>query len=195
MLIYETWLGVPNLSFWELYQLFEKEGGLNLNLNDYNFIFKNLAYLVSFKKRIQAIENLQGFNVKVFGNKTWEKYVSGNVEYMGECDLLESINVVNKSKIILHSQPSQIPLGLHERILNASAVETFVISSDNSSIKNTFGDSIAYYNTNLDNLAERVEYYLKNDEERIFKAQSARKIVAENHTWASRAEQILGMIS
>ena len=113
---------------------------------------------------------------------------------MGECDLLESINVVNKSKIILHSHPSQLTFGLHERILNASAVETFVLSSENQQIENAFSDNMGYFNFDFSDIKEQSEYYLENDEERITKAKNARLITARDHTWDVRAQSILNIV-
>lgn len=196
MILYDTWINASNLSFWQIYQIFKKEGGLNFNLGQYNFSMKNLAALITSAKRAQMIEKLQDFKVKVFGDGPWEKYVKGNAEYMGKCDLLESIDVINKAKIVLHNHPVQLSMGLHERVLNASAVETFVISSDNVSIIEEFGHNMDYYKSaKFDNLVESVEKYLKNDDERIEKAKNAREIILQKHTWDVRAEQILAMIN
>lgn len=195
MMFYTIWISSSNLSFWQLYQLCKKENDFNFNLNQYNFIFKNLVYLVSWTKRAQMIEKLKDFNVKVYGDGPWENYIRGNVQHMGKCDFAESIDIINKSKIVLHNQPSQLTLGLHERILNASATETFVMSTDTLSIKQEFGDNFGYYNdSTYENLEENVQYYLTHEEDRIIKAQKASKIVAERHTWDARARQIINMI-
>lgn len=195
MTMYEVWLSAANLPFWELYQIFRTQANLNFDLNQYNFVFKNLSYLVTYTKRAQMIESLKDYNVKVFGSGPWKKYAKGKVQYMGECDLLESINIVNKSKIVLHIHPSQLTLGLHERILNASAVESFVLSSKNSSIEDAFQDNMGYFDLQFTDLKEQVEYYLNNDDERKSKTQNARKIVASSHTWDARAQQIIDMIN
>lgn len=195
MTMYEVWLSAANLPFWEIYQIFKKQANLNFDLNQYNFVFKNLSYLVTYTKRAQMIESLKDYNVKVFGSGPWEKYTKGKVQYMGECDLLESINIVNKSKIVLHIHPSQLTLGLHERVLNASAVESFVLSSKSNSIESAFQNNMGYFDLQFADLKEQVEYYLNNDDERTSKAQNARKIVAQNHTWDARAQQIIGMIN
>lgn len=195
MILYDTWLNASNLSFWQVYQVFKKEGGLNLNIDQYHFFFRNLTYLVTYTKRIQLIQNLQEFNVKVFGDGPWEKYIKGNVKYMGKCDLLESVDIINKSKIVLHNHPTQLSQGLHERLLNACAVESFVLTDKNLSIESAFEDSVDYFDMNLENAAQKVQYYLENEDERIEKAKKASQIVAKDHTWDSRAKQILNMIS
>lgn len=195
MILYDTWTKAPNLSFWQLYQVFRKEGGLELNLDQYHFFFRNLTYLVTFTKRVQMIQNLQNFNVKIFGDGPWEKYIKGNVKYMGKCDLLESIDIINKSKIVLHNQPTQLSQGLHERLLNACAVESFVLTNKNLSIEAAFEDSVDYFDINFENAAQKVQYYFENEDERVAKAKKASQIVAKDHSWDSRAKQILNMIN
>lgn len=193
MAMYEIWLNTPNLSFWEVYKTFQQAAGLNFNKHQYNFAFKNLTYLVTYTRRAKMIESLKEFDVKVFGNGPWEKYVKGKVQYMGSCDLLESISIVNKSKISLHLQPNQLVEGLHERVLNSCAVETFVLSTQNKSISESFGNTIDYFDFN--NLNEKVEYYLKNEDERDLKAQEAYTITSNNHTWHNRAQSIMSLIN
>lgn len=195
MIMYETWMATPALSFWQLYQIFKSEADLNFDVSQYNFVFKNLSYLVSFAKRAQIIQKLEDFNVKVFGSGPWEKYIKGKVKYMGECDLLESVNVMNKSKIILHVHPAQLTLGLHDRILNAAAVGSFVYSSNTESIINEFQDSMGYFNlANFEDLESNLRYFIENDEERISKSIIANKITVEHHSWKNRAELILDLI-
>lgn len=193
MAMYEIWLNTPDLSFWDIYKTFQQVAGLNFNKHQYNFAFKNLTYLVTYTRRAKMIESLKDFNVKIFGNGPWEKYAKGKVQYMGSCNLLESINIVNKSKIALHLQPNQLVEGLHERVLNSCAVETFVLSTKNKSITESFGDTIGYFDFN--NLDEKIEYFIKNDEERTFKAQNAHIITSNNHTWNNRAQRIMNLIN
>lgn len=195
MIIFETWMANPNLSFWQIYQIFKQEADLILDVDQYNFMFKNLSYLVSFAKRAQVIEKLQNFNVKVFGSGPWHKYTKGKVQHMGECDLLESVDVMNKAKIVLHVHPSQLSLGIHDRILNASAVETFVMSSDTKSIQDEFGNSMGYFNlSNFNDIEEKIEHFLKSPSEMIQKAKTAKEITEKKHSWTKRAEAILGII-
>lgn len=196
MIMHKTWVDTSNLSFWQLYEIFKKEGGLNFNLGQYHFAFKHLTELVDYTKQVQMIEKLQDFNLKIFGEGPWEKYVKGKVKYMGKCDFNESVDIINKSKIILHNQSSQSALGLDERILNASAVETFVISSENALLKQEFEDTLGYFKgTNFENLEDSIKYHLKNTSERAEKAKKAHDITIQRHTWDIRAAQILGMIN
>lgn len=140
------------------------------------------------------IQSLKDFNVKVFGNGPWHKYIQGKVEHMGSCDIMESIDIVNKSKIVLHNHPQQIIFGLHERVLNAAATETFILSTQNAAIISEFGLNMDYFDANYENATTLIEQYLKNDKERQEKAKKAREIVVKNHTWEVRAKQILDII-
>ncbi len=191
MTIYNYAMEHPEQSFWEIYQLFKKNYGLNLDLPLFHNLFHTLCYAVTHKKRVDLIKKLKNFNVKVWGSKLWEKHVEGSVEYMGTADLMESIDIINKSKIVLHVHPHQLCRGLHERVLNASSVGSFVISDEVTTIKESFGDNFGYYkNTNHANIEDLISYYLKNDEEREHKAQQAQAITLADHTWESRVKKI-----
>lgn len=190
----DIWTKSSNSSFWQISELLKKSNNINFPVEEYQFVFSSLAYIVSYRKRIEMIQSLKDFNIKVFGNGPWEKYVRGKVEYMGPCDLKDSIDIMNKSKIVLHNHPQQIAFGLHERILNASAVESFVLSTQNAAIISEFGSNMDYFEVDYKNAAQLMEQYLTNDDERITKAKNAREIVAKNHTWDVRAGQILNII-
>lgn len=196
MYLYDIWANSSNLSFWQMYNVFKAEAGLDLNLEQYSFAFKKLAYIVSHAQRVKMIEKLENFNVKIFGSGPWQKYIKGNVEYMGVGSSQESVDVMNKSKIVLHLHPSQLCQGIHDRVLNASAVEAFVMSSNTNSIQEIFSDSMCYFNpATLEGIEENVAYFLKNDDERIEKAKQASEITRTFHTWDERAKVILNMVN
>lgn len=195
MEMYEISSKNHQLSFWEIYQLFKKHRNLNLTKEEYVFLFRKVSYIIMYAKKAEVVQKLSKFNLKIFGDGPWDKYISGNVQHLGPCDMHESINIMNKSKIVLHPHLMQLALGLHERILNASATETFVMSSNAITIQNEFKNSFGYYNdSTYEDLEEKMQYYLTNEEERIANAKNARKIVEEHHTWDVRARQIVSMI-
>lgn len=192
--ICNIWTKSSNASFWQVNELLQKENNIEFPLEEYRLIFSSIADIVSSRKKIQLIKELKNFNVKIFGNGPWSKYVEGNVEYNGTCSLNESIDIMNKSKIVLHSHPQQTIFGLHERILNASAVEAFVLSTQNAGIISEFGKNMDYFEANFENAPILINYYLKNGNERRDKARNAHKIVSKNHTWDIRAKQVLSII-
>lgn len=194
MNLYALWTKYPNSSFWQIYELLSKDNNFEMPVNEYQFVFSKLAPLVLYKKRIQMIQSLKDFNVKIFGKGPWNKYIQGKAEYMGPCDVIESIDIVNKSKIVLHNHPQQIVFGLHERVLNAAATETFVLSTQNAAIISEFGTNMDYFEANYENANYLVSHYLKHADERQEKAKNSREIVVKNHTWDVRAKQILDIV-
>lgn len=195
MEMYDLSMKRHELSFWDIYQIFKKHRGINLNVAQYVLIFRSISYIIMNVKKAETIKKLSKFNVKIFGDGPWEKYISGNVKHMGSCDVQESVYITNRAKIILHPHAMQLSLGIHERILNASALETFVLSSNAGTIKATFEGSLGYYNdSDFHDLEEKTQYFLEHEDERIERARQARKITEGHHTWDVRAQQILGML-
>lgn len=115
---------------------------------------------------------------------------------MGPCDVRESVDIMNKSKISLHCHPMQLGLGLHERILNASAVGTFSLVSDSPSIKAEFNDGFGYFNhATFDDIAQKADYYLTHEDEREEIAARAYETTKNRHTWACRAKSIMDIVT
>jgi len=134
----------------------------------------------------------KNYNIKIWGSELWQKYVQGNVQYMGRTNLDEAVKITQSSKIVLHLQPLQILNGLHERVLNAAASGAYVISDNNLEIRKAFSENISYFNNHtFENLEESINYYLENNEERAEKTVTARETVLLNHKWENRIETLL----
>lgn len=182
----------PSLSFWQIYTLFRDNIGLKIDKEQYILLFSSLAPLISSHKQVQMIEQLKKYDVKVMGNEVWKKYIEGNAQYIGHNDN----DIIAKSKIALHYHPVELSLGLHERVLDAVALNTFVISSNAKSIELAFGENIGYFDSkNYSGLIEKVDYYLKNGSQRIAKAQAASEIVKKEHTLTSRVAEIIKIMN
>lgn len=195
MQIYELAIKHPALSFWQISEMLKKHINLQLDIEQYLLLFRHVGLMVTHKKRVDMLKALDGVNVKVFGNDLWTKFLPESAEYMGECDYRDSVDIINRSKIVLSSIPFQLTLGIPDRILNASAVETFVLSNDVKSVELAYGSSVGYFNgTDFSDIKEKTEYFLNNEDERTEKAKAAYKITSENHTWKHRAEAILQIV-
>ena len=193
--IYNLALENPALSFWQIFEILEKHVGLKLDLNQYLLLFRNAGSWIASKKRADMIKALDGFNIKVFGNEVWKKYLPQSACYMGEFSYNEGVDIVNRSKIVLSDQPFQLTLGVSDRIFNAAAAGAFVLSSDTKSVELTFADSIGYFNSkDFSDIAEKADYFLKNEDERMEKAARAKNIILEKHTWKHRADAILQIV-
>lgn len=196
MNIYDFALQNPDKSFWDIYNLAADQYGFERNnLQLYVFLFQNVCYNITDARRVKLIESLNGLGVKVWGNAIWQKYIKGDAQYMGSAELFEAVKIVRKSKIVLHLQPMQIIDGFHERIFNTTASGSFLLASHQKNFEESFGDKIGYYSlNNIAGVAERAQYLLANNDEREEKAKAAREITLQNHTWASRAKEILKLI-
>lgn len=193
--IYEIALKSPLLPFWHLVDIVAKQKGIEVTKELYHFLFSKLIYIIDYSRRAAMIKQLSKFNLKLFGGEEWKKHISGNIEYMGETGFRNSIKVMNRAKIVLHTQPLQLCRGLNERVLNASAIEAFTLASDIPTIKETFGDSVGYYNcSTFEDIADKVSYFLKNEDERNEMAMRARKIVEEGHTITHRTDSLLSAL-
>lgn len=185
----------PHLSLWEIYLLFKKQIGIEFDANQFILMSRSISYIITYKQRVKMIQALKDFNLTIFGDGPWEKYISGNIKLVKGGDIRETVNLMNKSKITLHSQPFHLSGGIHDRILNASAVETMTLTGFYPTIKSEFGDAIEYCNpVTYEDIAQKADYYLKNEDERIDKAQKASFIVKERHKWSDRANSIMEII-
>lgn len=79
------------------------------------------------------------------------------------------------------------------RLFDALACGTFVISDKIPSAETLFEGSIVTYD-GVDDLNEKIEYYLNHEEERKKLAQKGQKIVLKNHTFDKRVEEILAAL-
>lgn len=76
------------------------------------------------------------------------------------------------------------------RLFDALACGTFVISDNIGSASTLFEDSIVTYDNEKD-LSEKIDYYLNNEYERNKKSELGKKIVLSKHTFDHRVEEII----
>lgn len=195
MQIREIVLKNPQLTFWQICEIIQKTYELNFDKEQYLMLFKNLVYALSSEQKVRMINELSDFDLYVYGNKLWEKYLNNSSLYKGVCDSGQIVELTERAKISLYCHPISYGLGLGKSVLNASAIGTFCLSSDSPSIKAEFGDSLGYFNhSSFDNIKEKTEYYLNNNTLREAMSQKARDIVYNRHTWAKRAQSIVDII-
>ncbi len=181
----------PTLSFWQVYTIFRDSIGLEVDLEQYILLFSAMIDLITSQKQLQMMDALKDFEIKVFGNDAWKKYVEGKHKYMGHGDK----SVLAKTKIALNAHPMDMSLGLSAYELEAAATKAFVISSQTKSLELEFGDNMAYYNySDFSDLKDKVAYFLKNEKERAEKAQKAFDILNDRNTLEKRAAEILKII-
>lgn len=83
---------------------------------------------------------------------------------------------------------------INNRIFDALSVGAFVISDYMPEIDDVFQGSVIMYK-NREDLNEKIEYYLSNEEEREHLSHKGQCLVLAEHTFSSRAEFIVNVIN
>lgn len=130
-------------------------------------------------------------NVSVYGIG-WENFIDSKFikgEFISNYELH---NHYSSCKILLNDHWDDMrEFGfISNRIFDALACGTFVVSDDISAAKELFNDNIVTY-TSVDDLDSKLEYYLNNDDERELKAKNGKEIVLKNHTFECRVESMI----
>ena len=80
------------------------------------------------------------------------------------------------------------------RIFDALACGAFIISDKMQEVDNLFEGNVITYD-DLEDLNEKIEYYLNHDDERRKKVNKGREIVLDNHTFDSRVSKIIDVLN
>jgi glycosyltransferase involved in cell wall biosynthesis len=127
------------------------------------------------------------YRVKIFGNQPWQVN-----QYCGVITDSRVKDLFASSKICPNlSEPHAQEFGfdINERIFKVLCAGGFCIS-DNVEGYKMFGDGVVIADSPKD-FQDKVDYYLKNEDERIAIAKKGQEFVIENHTGFHRVAQIL----
>jgi len=127
------------------------------------------------------------YKTKIFGNQPW-----GVNQYCGLIDDHDVKNLFKSAKISPNlSEPHAQVYGIdvNERIFKILYAGGFCIS-DNVEAYKMFGDGIVIADSPED-FAEKIDYYLENDGERITISHRGQQLVKENHTGFHRIATIM----
>lgn len=159
-------------------------------------IYPLIDHGLRIKYRYDVILNLirNGIKVDYFGNceldelENYDNFINhGPIKYE------EALKIMSESKILIHDTV-YFKNGSHERIFSAMLNGALVLSNTNNYCFNMYKDkeNIVFYDINrLDELEEKVKYYLNNEEERQKIVENAYEITSQYNTWDNRAEEIL----
>ena len=130
------------------------------------------------------------YNIKIFGNQPWN---CAN-QYCGLIGDEEVKNLFKSAKICPNlSEPHAQEYGfdINERIFKVLCAGGFCISDSVTSLEKIFNEKGVVFADSPQDFSEKVEYYLKHDEERIEIAKTGKQNVLSNHTNFHRISQIL----
>lgn len=138
------------------------------------------------------LETNHDFSIYGFG---WEEFIDS--KYI-KGQFIDN-NILNKAysscKILLNDHWEDMVQKdfVSNRIYDALACKTFVISDNVSSIKKLFQGNVVTYTTPQD-LNEKLNYYLSHNDEREAMANRGYQIVLKNHTFDNRVSEILEVL-
>jgi hypothetical protein len=155
---------------------------------------------VRYEKRSSVVKSLleAGIDIHLFG-KDWDLTDAvnyPNLIYYGPVAADTGRKFMEDCKILVNSMPSWGMDAGNERILSAMLRGALCITDPTDYLREEFveDEEIVFYNPNdLSTLAEKVNYYLEHEDERLRIAKNGHKKVRARHTFINRAEEILDM--
>ena len=160
-----------------------------------------VARIVTALYREKVIKALLDSNIElhVYGNswknKIFAKYE--NLKIHREVSYEEGLLEMAKSKISLNVF-SWHKNCITERVLNSMFNMSLCISDDSKALHENFIDGeelVVFYLKNIDELPDKVRFYLNNDNERERIIANAYKKVSKNHSWERRVEDLDNIIN
>ena len=116
--------------------------------------------------------------------------------HRGEIPHARIPEIYNSVKIVLEDcTPLCRPWGcINSRTFEAMACGAAVLSNDVPGLREIFGDAAVTYADRKD-LAEKIQWLLKNDQERRNMGEKARRLILEGHTYRHRALAFRDLLS
>lgn len=142
-----------------------------------------------YSERVEALEVLQDFDLGIWSVHDVPESLKANVRgsALGETML----NVLSSAKISLNVHGNFMRYGGNMRLFEAAGVGAFQIVDDRPGIHEWFTEDehlVIYHD--LDELREKVAYYLAHPQEREGIAQAGREHVLKYHTYENRLERL-----
>ena len=156
-------------------------------------------YDVSFvgtwsEKREKVLLGLaeKGIEIDLFGNSKWSDFKHPNIKFHGFADnRTECPKIYSESKINLNITNEQLLTSLPLRIFDVGACNTFLLTDDQEDARRIFSrDELVIYSDQKD-LAEKISFYLKNDEERQRIGQNLFKKISGEFTYEVQLNKLL----
>lgn len=159
-------------------------GTFNINDSSSYFRYLFLDYLSKYNYRI-----------RVAGNNVinYFKGIKGNYILSGKLPLADVLSIYRNTKIIFNPYNTSNQDVVSLRVFEVASMGIFQIVPYQEELNELFNDRIVYFNK-LNDLGEKVSYYLTNESERQKMADLLYADILENHTYLNRAKSILSRI-
>ncbi len=154
-----------------------------------------------YPQRQKIIENLKGFDLKIWGKSIWDSVDQDSwilKRHQHELAILDKkCKIISSSKININTHHYQNDIfGCNKRVFEICGCGGFQIVDMKEDLRKVFtpGREIVTFETGGE-MREKVEYYLKNPDERDKIARRGYKRAHKEHTYSRRAKEILRIIS
>jgi len=171
-----------------------------MNKSDILFVGRNYGFNSEGIYRAKILNSLIDYDLRVYGNVEWlpllTLYPSLKEKFVVKSLSSEELNIArNYTKVYLALSNSGLPSGLHLRIFDAALSGAFVITEYRREIDEAFPNEILESFKTINELQEKVNYYLIHENERKEKAYLLRNYVLEHYTIDKLTESISSLIS
>jgi len=181
----------------QLQQYFKLEKSSEESFSDLGLIFQTTVLgfkIAEVQRRRALIELSKHFHVNVYSNSDVSDLV--RVHYMGSVDYWSEMpKVFRESKINLNFTIPNIKSGIPLRVWDVLGSKGFLLTNYQAEIPYYFeeGKDLVCFD-GVEDLREKVVYYLEHEEEREQIAENGYKKVKEYHTYVNRIKDMLRMI-
>lgn len=146
--------------------------------------------------RLQVMEALSRFDLRIYGNEDWQTLLDGSPllnHFHGPIDPVRELpDVFVSSRVNINIHSIQCRGSLNQRDFNAPMAGGFLLSDWVPAASRYFQpDQEAIFWSDLDDLCDKVEYWIIHPEERAAVVEQGRRRVVSQHTYEHRVRQIV----
>lgn len=149
--------------------------------------------MVHHKKRLlEMLENVKSYGLLLYGS-SWDEVPSMKDIWKGLLPLKMLAEAYSTGHVVIASTiDSQSKYGMiNNRIFEALACGSVIVTDYSESLHNLVGDDIIYFTYNHTDIKLLMDYVLSHPEEAESRRQHARELILNHHTWDHRAVQIM----
>lgn len=165
-----------------------------IDLNSYAILSRIIYEEAMTKYRVEVIKLLEEYQVDLYGKDGWKAIANKNLCYKGYLDYEhDAVKLYQASKININITHPQLITTVNQRLFDVSAAGGFIFSDYRSDLHELFDGAIDSFKSKKE-LHEKVEYYLKHDNERKERATKAKEITLKRHLWKHRVKELLEIL-
>lgn len=180
-------------SFYELIDEHPISPGKTIQINPQ--VAHYLYWEANNRYRLSILERLMKYDLRIYGNEDWKVLLRDSPlsdRYHGPIDPVRDLpSVFASSKINLNIHSIQCQGSLNQRDFNAPMASGFLLSDWVPAAGRFFqpGKEAVYW-ASVNDLIDKVEFYLNYPKEKVEIIQSGRRRVMNDHTYSRRMESI-----